>query len=183
MEQDVRERDAGCKPVWHREWHEDQDHEKHSEMLARVNEFNEDVDKLFAEYQQDIECGQLGECNQELKDCVTEPRRTLRRVQRQELLRSRVRVQVCLRGLFPVRIRVWMRGRLHAERDCCVMGNQDQTQTQHQRSIDNRKCEMMRVKIFHTSTTLNEVFGETQLTRGTLRTFAVATAKTKQFYL
>ena len=35
MEQDVRERDAGCKPVWHREWHEDQDHEKHSEMLAR----------------------------------------------------------------------------------------------------------------------------------------------------
>ena len=110
-------------------------------MLARVNEFNEDVDKSFAE---DIESRQPGECNQELKDCVTEPRRTLRRVQRQELLRSRVRVQVCLRGLFRVRIQMWMRVRLHAERDCCVMGNQDQTQTQHQRSIDNRKCERMR---------------------------------------
>ena len=36
------------------EGHEDWEHEQHREMLARVKEFDEDVDKLLAEYQQDI---------------------------------------------------------------------------------------------------------------------------------
>ena len=46
-------------------------------MLARVKEFDGDVDKLLAEYQQDIgiETGQLGGVNLELKDCAGEPRR------------------------------------------------------------------------------------------------------------
>ena len=39
-------------------------------MLARVKDFDGDDDKLFAEYQQDIESDQLGEFRQELKDCV-----------------------------------------------------------------------------------------------------------------
>ena len=63
-----RERDAGCnldtvlrqsalqarrgqsvaQPVWHREWHEDQEHEQHREMLTRVKEFDGDVDKFVA---------------------------------------------------------------------------------------------------------------------------------------
>ena len=65
MEQGVRERDAGCnldtmlrqsiaQPVWHRELHADWEYEQHREMLARVTEFDGDVDKLLAEYQQDI---------------------------------------------------------------------------------------------------------------------------------
>ena len=58
-------------------------------MLARVKEFDGDVDKLLAEYQQGIgiESGRSGEFNQELKDCVAELRRVSRRVQRQESLR------------------------------------------------------------------------------------------------
>ena len=127
MDEDVRERDAGCSlnkllrqlvalPVWHREWREDRDREQHSEMLARLKEFNEDVDKLFAECKQDTE-SDPDECNQELKDCVPEPRQILRRMSRQESLRMCLRVQVCfresLRGLF----RVWIRLRLHAERE------------------------------------------------------------------
>ena len=101
LEQGVRERDAGCdlnklprqlvaQPVWHRERHEDREYEQHSEMLARVKEFNEDVDKLLSEY-------------------------------KQELIRSKNRK--LLRGLFRVCIRLC----LHAGRECCVMGNQDQT--------------------------------------------------------
>ena len=41
-------------------------------MLARVKEFDGDVGKLWAEYQQDIgiESGELGEFKQELNDCV-----------------------------------------------------------------------------------------------------------------
>ena len=48
-------------------------------MLPRVKELDGDVDKLLAEYQQDIgiEAGQLGEFNQELKDCVDEPRTSI----------------------------------------------------------------------------------------------------------
>ena len=71
--------------VWHREWHEDREHEPHREMLTRVKEFDGDVDKLLVEYQQDIdiESGQPGELNQELKDCVDEPRRVSQRVPRQ----------------------------------------------------------------------------------------------------
>ena len=182
MDEGVRERDAGCSlnkllrqlvalPVWHREWREDRDREQHSEMLARLKEFNEDVDKLFAECKQDTE-SDPDECNQELKDCVPEPRQILRRMSRQESLRMCLRVQVCfresLRGLF----RVWIRLRLHAEREYCVMGNHDQTQTQHQRSIDNRNCKRMHVQIAHNSVALNEVFGGTQLTREKLRSVA-----------
>ena len=91
----MRERDAGCnlntmlqqlalpaprgqsiaQPIRHRERHEDWEHKQHREMLTRVKEFDGDVDKLLAEYQQDIgiESRQLGEFNQELKDCVAEP--------------------------------------------------------------------------------------------------------------
>ena len=60
------------------------------------------------------------------------------------------------------------------------MGNQNQTQTQHQRSIDNRNCMRMHVQIAHNSVALNEVFGGTQLTREKLRSVAVDTAKTTQ---
>ena len=98
MDEGVRERDAGCSlnkllrqlvalPVWHREWREDREREQHSEMLARVTEFSEDVDKLFAECKQNTESDQPDECNQELKDCVPEPRQILRRMSRQESLR------------------------------------------------------------------------------------------------
>ena len=75
-------------------------------MLARVTEFDGDVDKLVAEYQQDIgiESGQPGQCNQELKDCVEVPR-VSRRVPRQESLRVWHRVQVCLRESLRGRIR------------------------------------------------------------------------------
>ena len=83
-------------------------------MLARVKEFVGDDDKLLAEYQQytdadididiDIESGQPGDFDQELKDCVEEPRRVLRRVLRRESpresLRARLRVQVCLQRVF-----------------------------------------------------------------------------------
>ena len=91
MDHGVRERDAGCSlnkllrqlvalPVWHREWHEDREREQHSEVLARVTQFSEDVDKLFTECKQDTESDQPDEYNQELKDCVPGPRRTLRRM-------------------------------------------------------------------------------------------------------
>ena len=45
-------------------------------MLARVKEFDGDVDKLLAEYQQvlGIESGQPNVYNRDLKDCVAEPR-------------------------------------------------------------------------------------------------------------
>ena len=74
-------------------------------MLARGKEFDGDVDKLLAEYQQDINIGIESEFlklefdqefNQELKDCVDEPRRVSQRVPRQESLRMWLRVQVCL---------------------------------------------------------------------------------------
>ena len=39
-------------------------------MLARVREFDGDLDKLLAEYQQDIESGQPREGRQEFKGCV-----------------------------------------------------------------------------------------------------------------
>ena len=131
MGQGVRERDGGrnlktmlrqsalqvrrgqsvAQPVWLREWHEDLEYEQHREMLARVKEFDGDVDKLLAEYQQDIgiESGQHGEFNQELKDCVDEPRRVSRRVPRQESLRTWLRVQMCLRESLRKWIRVWIR--------------------------------------------------------------------------
>ena len=44
----------------------------HREMLARVNEFDGDDDKLSAEYQQDIESDQPGEFRLELKDRVAD---------------------------------------------------------------------------------------------------------------
>ena len=66
--------------------------EQHSEMLARVKVFNEDVDKLFAEYQQEIESDQPDECKQEFKDYVEVPRRELRRVLLRESLRAWLRV-------------------------------------------------------------------------------------------
>ena len=40
-----------------------------------MKEFDGDDDQLLAEYQQDIESGQLGGFNQELKDCLAELRR------------------------------------------------------------------------------------------------------------
>ena len=88
MDQGVRERDAGCnvntmirqsvaRPVWQREWHEDEEHQHHRKMLARVKKYVGDVDKLLAEYEPHIgiESGRPGKCNQELKDRVSEPRR------------------------------------------------------------------------------------------------------------
>ena len=51
-----------------------------------MKEFDGDVDKLFVEYQQDVDIGMQSdvpklefdqEFNQELKDCVDEPRRVL----------------------------------------------------------------------------------------------------------
>ena len=125
VEQCVRERDAGCnlntmlrqsalqarrrqsvaQPVWHREWHE-----QHREMLARVKEFDGDVDKLLREYQQDIgiETGQPGEFNQELKDCVDESRRVSPRVPRQESFRLWLRCVFGSRFGLQVWIRVWL---------------------------------------------------------------------------
>ena len=69
-------------------------------MLARGKELDGDNDKLLVENQQDPdtyadmnmdhEADQPGDFNQELKDCVAEPRRVLRR----ESLRAWLRVQV-----------------------------------------------------------------------------------------
>ena len=74
-------------------------------MLARGKDLDGDSESLV-EYQQDrdtdddmnmdSETDQLGEFNQELKDCVAEPRRVSRRVLRRESLRAWLRVQVCL---------------------------------------------------------------------------------------
>ena len=167
MEQGVRARDAGCnldtvlrqsiaQPLWHRERHEGREHEQHREMLTRVKEFDGDVDKLLAEYQQDIgiESGQRGEFNQELKDCVAEPRRVSRREPRRESLRMWLRVPVCLReslrGLFRVWIRVRRRVCLHAERKRCAMALGNQL------SVDKRDCERMRVQVAHSSVALNK---------------------------
>ena len=90
----VRRGQSVAQPVWHREWHEDREYEQHLEMLARVKEFGGHVGKLLAEYQQDIgiESGQPGEFNQELKDCVHEPRRVSQRVPRRESLGMWLRV-------------------------------------------------------------------------------------------
>ena len=52
------------------------DREKDREMLARVKEFDGDIDIGI---DIDIEPGQPGEFDQELKDCVAESRRVLRR--------------------------------------------------------------------------------------------------------
>ena len=46
--------------------------DRYCEMLARVKGFNGDDDKLFAEYQEDSESDQPGECRQELKDRVAD---------------------------------------------------------------------------------------------------------------
>ena len=131
MDQGVLERDAGCslnkllrqlvaQPVCHREWHEGREREQHNEMLARVEEFDGDDDKLLVEYQQDIDID-IGieselpelEFDQELKDCAEEPRRVLRRVLRRESLRGLVRawlrVQVCFRESLRGSFRVWLR--------------------------------------------------------------------------
>ena len=125
-------------------------------MLARVKEFDGDVDKLLAEYQQDIgiETGQLGGVNLELKDCVDEPRRVSQRVPRQESLRIWLRVQVCLRESLRLWIRVWLRVWirvcLHAEqkRRAMVLVNQ--------LSVDKRDYERMRVQVAHNSVVLNK---------------------------
>ena len=95
------------RSVRYRDREHDQHREKDREMLARGKELDGDNDKLLVEYQQDTdtdddmekdsETDQLGEFNQELKDCVDVPRRVSRRVLRRESLRAWLRVQVCLR--------------------------------------------------------------------------------------
>ena len=156
MDQGVLERDAGkslnkllrqlvVQAVCHREWHEDRECEQHNEMLARVEEFDGDDDKLLVEHQQDInidigiesELPKL-EFDQELKDCAEEPRRVLRRVLRRESLRES--------------LRAWLRVQVcpHAERECCVraLGNQ--------LSVDKFGCKRMRQKVVHNSVALDK---------------------------
>ena len=122
MNLNTMRRQSAAKPVGRRQWHEDQEHKQHRETLARVKAFKGDVDKSVAEYLHDIgfASGQSGECNRELKDCASEPRRILQRVLRQESLRSHIRVQVCLRESFRGLFRVWIRVRIrlcpHEER-------------------------------------------------------------------
>ena len=195
-----------AQPVRHRERHQEQDRESHREkdreMLARVKEFLGDDHKVLAEYQQDtdadididIESGQPGEFDQELKDCVEEPRRVSRRVQRRESLRMWLRVQVCLReslrGSFRVWLRVWIRVCLHAERECCVMALGDQLR------VDKCDCERMSVQIAHSSVARNKAIASadsasstTPLTRTTLlscgkpRTVCTVAAKVKHVKL
>ena len=55
----------------------------HREMLARVREFGGDDDKLFAEYQQDIESDQPREFRQELKDRVADSLRVHHHAERE----------------------------------------------------------------------------------------------------
>ena len=156
MKLNTMRRQSAAKPVGHREWHEDREHKQHRETLARVKAFEGDVDKSAAEYLHDIgfASGQSGECNRELKDCVSEPRRILQRVLRQESLRSHIRVQVCLRESFRGLFRVWIRVRIrlcpHEERKRCA------TALRNQVGIDKRDCEEMRVPIAHNSDALNK---------------------------
>ena len=112
------------QPVWHREtdW----------EFLARVKEFDGDGDKLLAECPADIERDQLGEFDQEIKECAAESRRVLRRDSLRE--RLRVRLRVC-----P-----------HVERECCAIALRDQL------TVVKRDCKRMRVQIAHTSVALNK---------------------------
>ena len=144
-----------------------------------MKEFDGNVDKLVAEYQHDtgIETRQPSECNQELKDCASDPRRMLQRVLRQDLLRSRIRVQGCLRES----LREWIRVCLRAERECYVVRDQDQNQIQDQPNVDNGDC--AREQTVRISVALSEVCGGTQLTRGELRTCATGATETDQFYL
>ena len=127
-------------------WHENREHEQHRAMRAPVKECHGDVNKLLVEYQQDIgiESGQPEEFNQELKDCVDEPRRGSQRVPRLESLRMWLRVQVCLRESLrvwiPVWIRVWTRVCRHAERKRCAM-------VLVNLSVDKRDYERMRVQV------------------------------------
>ena len=94
-------------PVWHREWHEDREHEQHRErggdMLARVKEFDGDIDIGIESNLSKLEFDQ--ECDQELKHRVAKSRRVLRR----ESLRAWLRVQVCLRESLQGSCRVWIR--------------------------------------------------------------------------
>ena len=137
----------------------------HREMLARVKEIDVDDNKLFAEYQQDIQLNQPGEFKQKLKGCAADSLRVRLHAER----------RCCI--MVPQ-----TRNRLNADsRDC---------QTRNQWSIDNRECKGMRVQIAHVSVALDEtkvradsVSSTTQLARGRPRTLAVAAVKTKQSYL
>ena len=114
-----------------------------------------DNDKFFVECQQDIDIGIESEfpklefdleSQQEIKDCVDELRRVLRRVLRRESLGAWLRVQVCLResSQRSVDSNVYSQVCLHTERECCVriLGNQLRA--------NNRDCERMYVQMVHT---------------------------------
>ena len=190
-----------AQPARHRERHEEQDRESHREkdreVQARVKEFVGDDDKLLTEYQQDrdadsdididIESDQPGEFDQELKDCVDEPRRVSRRVLRRESLRAWLRVHVSSSvAWLRARIQVW----LHAERECCVMALGDQLRG------DKCDCERTRVQIAQHSVARNKVTASadsassttpwtrtTQLRCGKPRTVPTHAAKVKQVEL
>ena len=142
-------------------------HREDREKLARGTELDGNNEKLTVEYQPESDTGddQPGEFNQELNDCVAEPRRVSRRVLRRASLRLWLRVQVCLRES-------------HAERECCVrvLGNQ--------LSVDNRDCERMRVQMVHTSVALEKSNASaSNAVFHTHRTVARDAAKTRQFEL
>ena len=164
-------------------------------MLAQGKEFDGDVDKLLAEYQQDISIGIESEFlkldsdqefNQEHKYCVDEPRRVSQRVPRQESLRMWLRVQVCLWESLRVWIRVWIRSCIqvcrHAERKLCDIVQVNQLR------VCKRDCERMRVHVVHNRVVLNNSSADTvvrgkrttKLTRGKSQTVAVESLKQLQ---
>ena len=106
------------KPVTRSVRYRDREHDQHREMLARRKELDGDNDKLLVKCQQDpdtdadmsmdSETDQSGEFDQELKDCVDEPRRVLRRESLRESLRAWLRDQVCLRESLQGSVRVWI---------------------------------------------------------------------------
>ena len=187
-----------AKPLTQSVRHRDREHDQHSEMLARVKEFDGDNDKLLVEYEQDTdtdadtdmdmdtESDQPGEFNHDLKDCVDElrrvPRRVLRRESLRESLRAWLRVQVRLReslqGSFRVRVRVCIQVCLHAERGCCVRALRNQLR------VDSRDCERMRVQMAHTTGALNKTNASADSAAlHTPRKVTTDAAQTKQFNL
>ena len=145
-------------------------------MLARVTEFDGDVDIGIESKLPKLEF------DQELKDCVAESRRVLRRESPRESLRAWPRVQVCLReslqGSFRVWIRVCIQVCLHAERECCVRAMVNQLR------VDSRDCERMQVQMAHTSVALDKANASAvSAVFHTPRAVAMFAAKGKQFEL
>ena len=185
------------KPVtWsvrYRDREHDQHREKDREMLARRKGLDGDNDKLLVEYQQDTdtdadmdmdsETDQPGEFNQQLKDCVDEPRRASRRVPRRESLRESLRawlrVQVCLRES-PQGCR--FEHGFKCVFKCVYTQNENAASEflENQLRVDNRECETKHVQMVHTSVALNSsnVIADRAVFH-TQPTFARDAAKTK----